>query len=210
MQEVSQLAWSMATLNFTSENLCSLVSELVAAQLETAAAGGGQLESSFSSPSSPSVSWPSSAGGGRGDALAPRSALAPISRSGSAVSAPDGGREWGMASLSSVAWAYAVMRPGDTRLFAAVFAHADAVLGGPAGDTENESEGDDYHWQDVGRRSQDGLQSREEESEEPGMESNDIRSMRQVGALPQIRGPLCHALNYSWGRDSTRHGCECL
>ena len=115
-----------------------------------------------------------------------------------------------MASLSSVAWAYAVMRPGDTRLFAAVFAHADAVLGGPAGDTENESEGDDYHWQDVGRRSQDGLQSREEENEEPGMESNDIRSMRQVGALPRIRGPLWHALNYSWGRDGTRHGCECL
>ena len=88
-----------------------------------------------------------------------------------------------MASLSSVAWAYAVMRPGDTRLFAAVFAHADAVLGGPARATENESEGDDCHWQDVGRRSQDGLQSREEENEEPGMESNDIRSMRQVGAL---------------------------
>ena len=36
--------------------------------------------------------------------------------------------DWDLKSLAGVAWAFAVMRPGDMRLFSAAFGYADEVL----------------------------------------------------------------------------------
>jgi hypothetical protein len=133
-QEVSQLVWSMATLNFTSERVCSLVSELVSHQLaaeaaaaaaaaaagkEAAAASldttkGSTITTSALAPSIPSHSPQASASSTPDPPGPPERGALPNSNSNS--------KPWSSQSLSNLAWSYAVMRPGDTRLFAAVFA----------------------------------------------------------------------------------------
>ena len=106
--ELSQLLWALATLNFSSERVCSLVSELALNQLQPpGGSSGGPGSSSEGRGSGSSDSGSSSGGSGSGS-----------SRVGN----------WQMQSVANVAWAFAIMRPGDTRLFGALFARVDALV----------------------------------------------------------------------------------
>ena len=99
--EVSQICWALATLNFTSERLVQLMSELVVAQLEAS-----RVE----------IDGDGIGGDDEADDL---------------EGSPAGSKkEWSLSSLTNVAWAFAVMKPGDTRLLSAVFHRAGSLLKG--------------------------------------------------------------------------------
>ena len=99
--EVSQISWALATLNFTSDRLLQLISELVVAQLEASRVDGKDGgKTSATQGDDNSSYWGFSAGR----------------------------KEWTMSSLSNVAWAFAVMKPGETRLLSAVFSRAGFLL----------------------------------------------------------------------------------
>lgn len=149
-QEISQLFWSMATLNFASESLCSAASQLVPELLATqgmwqggddggAGVGGGRGKEGSASAAAPAAT---AAGPGQQQQRGQRQRAQQRSRlesgngppgcsgSGDAIASANavtaGG--WSMQSVTNVAWAWSIMRPGDTRMFRVLFAQADALL----------------------------------------------------------------------------------
>lgn len=149
-QEISQLFWSMATLNFASESLCSaasqLVPELLAAQGVRqggddggAGAGGGRGMEGSASAAAPAAT---AAGPGQQQQRGRRQRAQQRSRRESGNGPPGGSGGggasasanavtaggWSMQSVTNVAWAWSIMRPGDTRMFRVLFAQADALL----------------------------------------------------------------------------------
>ncbi|GAX83409.1 hypothetical protein CEUSTIGMA_g10834.t1 [Chlamydomonas eustigma] len=177
--ELSQLTWSMATLNFTSERLCSLITDMVVSKLQLVERGGNRR--GFPQYLSKSYQGDSLVDDGD-DSASMLDQSVGMSRSLQTPAGTHASIPLTMNAMAQLAWAYAVMRPGDTKLFSAVFVAADNLA-------KLRGEGEQLKRCDAGQRPHGGKEKQLDMDYHFEGEAIDLRALRQL-----YQGHMAHQL----------------